>query len=171
MKIICEISEKTLGLKDFEVPENLYTLRKSVRALLFNNNKEIALQYLKNFGFHKLPGGGIELNETNEQALKREILEEVGCTIEITNELGAIIEYCNASKLIHISYAYTAKVVSIIQNPVLELSEIEEGQQTVWLKPDNAVINMKKDIPQKYEGYFIKAREISFIEHYMKSNQ
>lgn len=168
MNLLKEISEITLGLENPEVPENVYTLRKSARALLFNDKGEIALQFLEAYNFHKLPGGAIESNESKQEALHRELLEEVGCTVEMGNELGVIIEYCNTSKLIHISYAYIAKVRDFIQNPTLEANEIEEKQRTVWLQPTEALEQMSKDVPQKFEGLFIKEREIAFLKEFLK---
>lgn len=168
MNLLKEISEITLGLENPEVPENVYTLRKSARALLFNDKGEMALQFLEAYNFHKLPGGAIESNESKQEALQRELLEEVGCTVEMGDELGVVIEYCNTSKLIHISYAYIAKVRDFIQNPILEANEIEEKQRTVWLQPAEALEQMSKDVPQKFEGLFIKEREIAFLKEFLK---
>ena len=36
-------------------------------------------------GFWEFPGGKIEAGETKQEALKREILEELGCVIEVFN--------------------------------------------------------------------------------------
>ena len=168
MNLLKEISEITLGLENPEVPENMYRLRKSARALLFNAKGEVALQFLEAYNFHKLPGGAIESNESKHEALQRELLEEVGCTVEIGDELGVVIEYCNTGKLVHISYAYIVKVRDFVQNPTLEENEIEEKQKTVWLHPIEALEQMSKDIPQKFEGLFIKEREIAFIKQFLK---
>ncbi len=40
----------------------------------------------------KLPCGGIDKEETNEKALKREYPEETGCEIEALGEIGKIVE-------------------------------------------------------------------------------
>ena len=52
--------------------------------ILFQNRKEINKPYTKDYGFF---GGGVESGETTEQALAREIKEELGINI---NELKGL---------------------------------------------------------------------------------
>ncbi|MFA6258885.1 MAG: hypothetical protein WCX79_04290 [Candidatus Paceibacterota bacterium] len=46
MKLLKEISEKSLGISDKEILGEKYELRKSARAVLFNEKNEICLQYI-----------------------------------------------------------------------------------------------------------------------------
>lgn len=170
MKILTEISEGTLRIGDFEFLNTKYRLRKSARAILLDSNGNMATQYLQKYSFHKLPGGGVEQNENIEEALKREILEEVGCNCEILNEVGVVIEYRNKQNLLQISYCFTAKVVGKIGESKLEKGEIEEGQITLWLPPKEVLARIKTDKPKKFEGYFILKREMSFLEEYINTN-
>lgn len=79
MKLLAEISEGSLGLSDHhELLGSEYRLRKSARAILLNHEGKMAVQYVKNYGYHTLPGGGINVGESIEKALKREVKEEVG---------------------------------------------------------------------------------------------
>lgn len=170
MKLLKEISEGTLGLSnEFEQLGDTYELRKSARGIVLNENGEMATQYLNTYNYHKLPGGGVDRGETVEEALKREVKEEVGCDCEIIKFLGITIEYRNKYKLLHISYGFVAKVVGDIGVPTLEKGEIEEGQETLWLPPEEVLEKMKSDDPGKFQGHFVLEREKTFLEEFLKS--
>jgi len=49
--------------------------------------------FVGKLNYYKLPGGGIDPGENREQALIREVLEEVGATISVDGEVGETLEY------------------------------------------------------------------------------
>jgi ADP-ribose pyrophosphatase YjhB (NUDIX family) len=167
MKLLAEITAKSLGLGDSEKLGGTYELRKSARVILLNNEGLMATQYLETYQYHKLPGGGMNPNETLEETLKREVLEEVGCECEIMRPLGMTIEYDDHSNLLHISYAFVAKVVGETGQPTLEESEIKEGQKTLWIEPSELLAKMQNDTPQQHRGFFISAREQAFLREFL----
>ncbi len=169
MKLLLEISDKTLGLSGFEILDENFKLRKSARVVLNKPDGTIAIQYLQNHFLHKLPGGGVEPGESVGDALIREIKEEVGCNISLSHSLGIVIEYREEQKLLHISECFVANVVGDIGESNLEQAEIDEGMITIWITPEEAIEKMKRDTPNTYQGPFIRARELAFLEEYMRT--
>jgi ADP-ribose pyrophosphatase YjhB (NUDIX family) len=171
MKLLAEISEGSLGIGEPEQLHKRYELQKSARGIVLNAQGKMAGQYLKTHAFHKLPGGGVEQGETLEAAFKREILEEVGCNLEVTDELGVVVEYRNMFDIIIVSYGFVASVKGEVNEPQLEKEEIEEGTTTVWMTPEEAYEEMKADTPKVPKGYFILKREMSFLEEFLKRQE
>lgn len=70
--------------KTKRVPKDKLTFRPSVYGIVVNNGKVLLLNTVHT-GTYSLPGGGIEIGETIETALKREVLEETGIEIDMGN--------------------------------------------------------------------------------------
>ncbi|MDQ7863947.1 NUDIX domain-containing protein [Peribacillus frigoritolerans] len=55
-----------------------YQIRKGVYAIIFNSAKDKVLAVQNSRGHYFLPGGGIENEESYQECLEREMLEETG---------------------------------------------------------------------------------------------
>src|SRR3989339_1945165 len=152
-------------IKDKEWPKNESTLeiREASRAVLFDENGLIPLLFVSNYNYHKLPGGGIDDGEGKAQALIREVMEEVGSKIEVTNEVGKIIEYRSKWNLKQISYCYVGKIISK-GVPTFTEEELSQNFKLVWLPLDEAISKVENDKPTNYEGSFIQQRDIVFLK-------
>ena len=80
----------TFGQKD-ETKD--YILRPAVYCLMFNHLKDKIAIIETGDGKYFLPGGGIEDNETHEECMKREALEEMGMEIELGQFIGCAQRY------------------------------------------------------------------------------
>ncbi|MEZ2715097.1 NUDIX domain-containing protein [Niallia circulans] len=75
-------------------------------------------------GHYFLPGGEIENDESYQECLEREMLEETGYKISIGTFIGDAKRYFRSSKnepLINEGYFYMAKLLETIQKPMTTL--------------------------------------------------
>lgn len=142
---------------------NAFAVRRAARAVVFDADGNIALLNVTKHGYHKLPGGGIEGEESKEETLNRECLEEIGCSIEITGELGKIIEYRKQFGVKQLSYGYVAKVVGEKGTPQFVDEEIEEGFQVEWRTLDEAIQLIQSEHPDDYMGKFVVERDLLYL--------
>ncbi len=64
-------------------------------AIVLNEQGEILLQKRGDFHAWGLPGGAIELGESAEEAMIREVYEETGFIVKVNNFLGVYTRYTN----------------------------------------------------------------------------
>lgn len=103
---------KDSDIFDNPLPEpESYIDRPTVKGLVFDKDNKIALicHPTENYGF--LPGGGIEQEETPEEAFVRECMEELGCDIEIISEIGTTLQLRAKDSRKFETRFYVAKVV------------------------------------------------------------
>lgn len=134
MKLIARLDQHEMSLHS-DQDGLLSHERVAVRAVVLNDNNEIALINFASTNTSKLPGGGVDEGEVLEAALKREIMEEIGYEIaEIVGEIGMVDESRYHSNLHQISYCYIVRVGRFIgTNPTV--GEREKGIETKWF-PD-----------------------------------
>lgn len=167
MKTLCTIYEVDIYPESEKIIVDEYKKRRAARAIVLNDKDEVALLKVKKHLYHKLPGGGIEPREDISLALKRELLEELGCTARITSELGVIVEFRDQWKLEQTSYCFVAKQYGDIKSPDFTKEELEEGFEVKWAKNlDEAIKLLEHDTPDNYDGKFIMIRDQTFLREY-----
>ncbi len=135
----------TLCFEDNLYPNHGFDhVREVARGIVLNEKNEIPLLkiYCDDIFGHRdhyeTPGGGIEKNETKEEALKRELNEEIGAEVEIIAPLLVTEDYYNLIKRKTISYYYLCRLKSLHQNNLLpEEKTFIKGM--VWVSLDKAI--------------------------------
>jgi len=83
---------------------------KSVISCIFSKDrKKVLLIKRRDVPVWTLPGGGVETNETTEEAITREILEETGFHTKIRKKVG---EYTPINKLGKFTYLFESEIIS-----------------------------------------------------------
>lgn len=161
MKIIKIINPENVS--DEEVKK--YRVREAGRAVVIDEDGMIALLHVSKESYYKLPGGGIEETEDKIIALKRECQEEIGCDVEITGEIGTIIEYRKIFNLKQTSYCYLAKVKGEKGKPNFTEDEKENGFEQVWLPYEKALKVLAESKATNIEGSaYIVPRDTAFLK-------
>ena len=76
----------------------------------------------------EFPGGKQEENETDEQTLEREIMEELGVEILIIDKLPVTIKDQGWREIILVPFVCNLKTENIV---------LSEHEQIIWLEPDD----------------------------------
>jgi 8-oxo-dGTP pyrophosphatase MutT (NUDIX family) len=93
-------------------------IRPSVAAVIFNEDARILLQQRGDNGYWGLPGGSVELGETVEAAVLREVREETGYEVEIVRLVGVysdpqhtVVHYPDGNVVQYISCLFECRIV------------------------------------------------------------
>ena len=100
-------------------------------AIIEHNGKILAGQRSPFLSFPlkwEFPGGKQEENETDEQTLEREIMEELGVEILIIDKLPVTIKDQGWREIILVPFVCNLKTENIV---------LSEHEQIIWLEPDD----------------------------------
>lgn len=99
------------------------TLNESVKGIIISpDRKKILMIMRRDVPVWVLPGGGIESNETPEQATIRELEEETGFTVSITKKIA---EYTPLNRLTRYTHFYECAIEGGAPQTGLETRAIE----------------------------------------------
>lgn len=121
-------------------------LRQKVRAVIIDDDGDILLVRPHGYASNEwtLAGGGVEQGETVHQAMRREIAEELGVTLEeeldqlpVSNRYIYSAEYKAKRSLDHDGQDASMFVVRLPRDAVLELQAAEIAEAR-WFSGDDA---------------------------------
>lgn len=117
-----------------------YIDRPSAYAVIQNNHRQIAV--IETSNGHFLPGGGIDTGESYAQALKGEIVEEIGYQSSVLAELGKAVEYIKAySEEKH--YQIRSRFYKVQLSTKIG-EGIEKDHRLVWLELEGVIKLLKR---------------------------
>lgn len=124
-----------------KLPNQQYKDRRGVYAIILNEKNEVATVKLPHG--YVLPGGGVEGDETKDECLRRECLEELGWEIEINQFVCVASNYHYSmyrKQYLHsIGYFYLATHVRQVTAP------IEKDHQLVWMSLEDCRLHLILD--------------------------
>jgi 8-oxo-dGTP pyrophosphatase MutT (NUDIX family) len=158
---------RTLAVIDLEgsteTEISTYVTREAARGIVIDAEGLIALMHAGKDGYYKLPGGGIEQGEDPRNAMVRECKEEIGCDVEITAELGIIVEHRKEAAFKQTSYGFACRVIGNKGEAVLTETELEAGFKAVWVSIEEARKLLSDPLMTKTHTYMSK-RDSKFLE-------
>lgn len=173
MKIISVLTEKDIRPNQTPTPESNYVApRQATRVVIFDNEGCVALGVAEsaNGKWFSMIGGGIDGDESVEEGLFREALEEAGCKIKNIQELGIIEERGIGSeskgRCIQTNYCFVADVDGEKGEPQYTQQDINDGLELVWLPLVEAISNLKSQ-----EDGFVTRKTLILLEEAQKVKQ
>ncbi|MFA6416138.1 MAG: NUDIX hydrolase [Candidatus Paceibacterota bacterium] len=138
--------------KEMSEKNVIFGNRLTGKAIVFDNEGKVALVGNKVNSFYLLPGGGIDENESIENGVKRECLEEVGCQVDLLDIVGIIEDFRDRDKTHCINHCYTARIIG--KKGELDLTEEEKknGLHVIWVPLDEAISILEKEVEQLKKG-------------------
>ena len=166
MKLLLDLDSKNYSLEW----EKMY--REASRAIILKDNK-IAMVKSNVYGFYKFPGGGIWENESQEDALIREVREETGLTVkrDSIKEFGYTLENRKSDEYENCifsqkSFYYFVDIEDYLLEQKLTDDERELDFVLEWIDLDK-VYNINSSIKINKDNRFIE-RETKVLDLLIK---
>lgn len=140
---------------------NLNNKSVACRAILKKDDK-YCLMHLTKYNIFTTPGGRIEANESLEECLEREVLEETGIKVKTLEKKVTTTEYFIDS--VWTMHYFTVEIIEMGKEIQLTQEEKDLGMETVWKTLEEVLDIFENEVPTHKNGSNIHNREfIGFI--------
>ena len=120
-----------------------YLHRPATFGLVFHDEKIACVRVTRDIPYYDLPGGAVDGDETEEQALVREFVEEAGMTvrpIERIAEAGQYFRKSDGAPVNNVGGFWIAEMLAL--DPA---RKVEDDHELVWLHPHTALNTLRHD--------------------------
>jgi len=164
------MEELYLELTDAEWPDEGAThTRQVARAIVYDD--EGYLYFVRAdrddaFGRSKLietSGGGVDPGETPDEAIKRELREELGAEVETICKLGVVSDYYNLIHRHNMTHYFLCRAVSFGEKALLDYEINRFHLTTARVRPEEARREYEEDRFCRL-GRLIAARELPILD-------
>lgn len=150
-------------------------IKKAARTIIFDeSNKKIAILEVKNWDFYKIPGGGVEENESIEETAIREAFEESSCDVKLITKLSeSEFESPDCPNLFYHSVCFLAKKLKDHETSNFDKREIENNYKLIWQSFDEAIKLFENIKSQSQFELAMNNRDLNFIKigkEYLSNN-
>ncbi|ADL02109.1 NUDIX hydrolase [Brevundimonas subvibrioides] len=124
-------------------PDSDYRLRPAVFGLVFHDEKIACVRVTRDTPYYDLPGGAVDGDETETQALIREFVEETGMTVRPLHriaEAGQFFRKSDGDPVNNVGGFWIAERLAL--DPA---RKIEADHELVWLHPRTALAELRHD--------------------------
>jgi 8-oxo-dGTP diphosphatase len=105
--------------EDSNIADVSALFRVAVSALIFDDEGRVLLAHRRDIDWWNLPNGGMETGETVDEALQREVMEELGVSIEVGQLVGV---YSKTLKQ-EVVLAFRCRITNGVPAPTAETRE------------------------------------------------
>ncbi len=120
-----------------------YMPRPAVFGLVFHANMIACVRVSRDAPYLDLPGGAIDGDETEQQALVREFVEETGMAVRPVERIAEAAQYFRKSDgapINNLGGFWITEMLAI--NPA---DKVEDDHELVWLHPRTALAELRHD--------------------------
>ena len=160
----------SLKLQDREFPfAYIDHDREIARGIVFDEEKNfyfVRIHRDDSFGKATLietSGGGVEKGENLEEAIKRELNEELGAEVEILREIGIVSDYYNLIHRHNMNHYFLCKVLSFGEKNLMPYEIRDFHMETLKLSYEEAIKEYEKCSNTKL-GRLIAQREVPVLK-------
>ena len=173
------ITDHNFDIEPIPFTENVFDRRAS-RGVVYNpKTDQVVMVTFKHRVEYKLPGGGREGNETEEETFYREIMEETGCKVKIVQRLGVVREERSQIDMKQTSAAFVAELIEDTGEIHPDADEIKKGLAIEWMDLDDAIVAVENSFttvltdPRRsiYRARFVLERDLAILKAYKELKQ